>query len=336
MALLLVAIRFLTSLLNTANGDVESTPTLIAVSQGVDTFNEITPFADTDASTVTFTIHFNSRVTGLSPSNFMLSSNKSSPNLITLTQAMIAPVTGTGGTSIYGSSFNTSPDPDSAMFSNRWEISHTVNDVDGALVSLQMLNLSNINPEGPATSITGTLPSVIEQPFVATAPTVMNITRNGVTTSLGGPTQQRSWTIQFNQRTTNVDAGDFEVVNASGTVFNGASIISIDSDPSDSTLTNTGDGTTESEIYRITIELPSTGHPTGTTAHLGIKSGNDIEGASGAASAGSTRSIRVPFGNTAGTRENITPDIDDAFTVQSLQIMGITRTLYDHATNDGY
>ena len=309
---------------------------VIAVASGEDTFSGIVSSSNSGLKRVRFTVRFNSRVSGLTPANFDLRSHESPDNSITILSNEIAPPDlpggGAGGSpSTYiASNFpidHGNYDSASDTFSSEWQITATVSDSSSsnAFISLAIKNFDNINPEGPATELTGTAPAdPTTGRFLATAPTVSDVTPNGDTTTIGGPAHTRSWTVRFDQLTTNVNPADFQIFTTTSSVpsatLNANSIITVDPE--------TVLGTSESATYTITVQLPDSGYVNPANIQLRTSSGQNIMGSEGATSSGNSALIRKPFAGGI-----ITTDAADHFTLQSLALFNtnpVVLEIFNH------
>ena len=270
---------------------------------------------------VEWSIAFNEPVAGLNPADFQYLIGDSSPSNRPV--AVTNPISNTTGGTTYTDGQTTyfvSVTIPNAIYDN--ERIHlllpntvTITDFGGNQNPLPK-NLGQItdNDSSYLLNITG-------RP-VATIPTVSGVTLTGGVNTIGGSAQQRVWNVTFNQLTTNVSDADFEIVNATGTVISGASIISVSPD--------TSNGTDESATYAITIQLPTSGHPTATSVRLRTKSTHDIEGAEGAVFAGSSDLERKPF---AAGENLITTEASHYFSLQSLSLSGVTLAIFNHPTS---
>ena len=156
-----------------SSDDVESTPTLIAFVNGSDSFARITGLPDTANRTITFRVTFNSRVSGLTASNFAMTTHESGASEVTITSVNpVSPSTSLYLTGVGGGTADTGTN----NFASVWEIvSPAVSDTIGGSVRLEIDAIAGIDPEGPETSISA-LPSdgreFLNQLFVATIPRV--------------------------------------------------------------------------------------------------------------------------------------------------------------------
>ena len=270
--------------------------------------------ASNDDRIAIFTITFNARVSGVANSNFTLTQSDDTPLTgVTSPSFSIANSVGSGSSSRHSG--------ETGNFSYTWTIT-TVAIANNETPKLTIANVTGINPEGSETSIdapAGIDVGFRDHRFVATAPTVASVVRTGVIDTVGGPTNQRTWTVIFDQDTTNVNPDDFVVVDGTDAVINGASIISVTPE----TVLDTSGTTTEETDYVVTIQLPDTDTRNTIPVHLRIKDGNDIVGSEGATSLSDTALRRVPY----GTAKTIT-DTNNAYSLKILRIMSVDLDIF--------
>ena len=241
-----------------SSDDVESTPTLISFAVGSSSYARITGLPDTTNRTITFRVTFNSRVSGITATNFAMTTHESAGSEVVIPPANITAVS--PSTSLYTTGVGGgTADDSSATFASVWQIvSPAVSNTNNGSVRLEIDDITNIDPEGPDTVISA-LPSdgreFLDQLFVATAPrvSITNNTRDDAEDTLGGDVR---WTVHFDQPVVGVGTGDFVVYastdgGTSYSRFTQARISNIDND-----TTTFTDATTGFSQYQITATLP--------------------------------------------------------------------------------
>ena len=229
---------------------------MIAFAVGESSYARITGSPDTANSTVTFQVTFNSRVSGITASNFAMTTHESGGSEVTIASVTaVSPSTSLYTTSVGGGTADTGTN----NFASVWQIvSPAVNDTNNGSIRLQIDDIANINPEGPETVISA-LPSdgreFLNQLFVATVPqvSIATNTRDDAEATLGGEVR---WTVNFDQPVVGVGTSDFAVYastdgGTSYSRFTQARITGIDNDTTSFTTTTAG-----FSQYQITATLP--------------------------------------------------------------------------------
>ena len=201
--------------------------------------------------TVVYTIAFNARVSNVTADNFALTQSGGT-----------IPLTGSPTFSVASPTGTNSRTGQSGTFAYEWIV--TTTSIPAGESPRLSLTTAGIIAEGDTTTITQPTGDDAHRDHTldATAPTITASdairTNNADATTRGGAV---SWDITFDQIVTGVDAVQFSVSH-DGLVTGAVS----------------DNGTTESRVWRITADLPTTGQSTGVSVALTLNPTTDIRG----------------------------------------------------------